>query len=887
MSQKSSSLTTVIPSKITIHLYFPTITTLFHFLHFFVSSHFLPFSLPKSVVSPVKCSSNDVSVSAPLVFLVIFAGLCFPYRRLSFRVRRVCFRVRRLSCHCAWFLSSVVSHLALPINKRIEMDRTRGSRGRVPRPSRGRGGRGGVPPVLGELEMVAPLNFDCSEYIGSQNLCVLRRRRSGYTVVEPAGTSNIPPLLAALIVEGVGRKARRPVAVASTSTPVSTAPLETPSNPVSSLLPRPDEYVIGLSSPFATCKAEKPLSKKKRATRKIKRGEVGTSNVSPLQRTAIQSPEKLDSFDSSTIHCNQFGNVKNDPICREVGDANESLDVVDVVVRDVHADVDDVDVPVDDVDVPVDDVHVFPVVDVYDVPMNDVPVPDVPVVPVVDVYDVPMNDVPVPDVPVSDGPVVPVPDVPIVPVNDVLVLPVPDVHVHDVSVVPMNDVPVADEVDVLEDVDPIVPEGDEGELPQEHEAVVPEGDSVEVPQERETVVFEGNRVEVPQEYELVVREGEVPQEPEPVVPEGDVTEVSKVREPVVPRGDESEVPQDSEPVVPEGDEYEVPVDGEPIAEAESGVPKKESVDEMIMTNVIEIAFSFAIDLSDYQMTSSPSDKNSPSDDCIENSNGPISEDTLFEDMQVHLRYNASVKTPLSYHKSVPFTPKLRTTPKHLRKKMSDYWRIDEFRVLQIRTPKTTATLVDGSPKTPEGVDKVLEYSPRFWDSVIRHYSQIETNIGNEEHHEVEIEESEYEKSGIDVGEINEDRVNETLMFEEIDGPGCKKKFTATTIVAAMVRTLSTLHRRKFTAKGLFKKRFAPNIHIPDWNDFFREIRLMVDNDMLNKIAYVPLFTKSHWHYLVINEPECVITHLTQKGSRKIIRKRHVAWGTTRSWTSSN
>ncbi|KMZ63770.1 hypothetical protein ZOSMA_39G00400 [Zostera marina] len=119
-----------------------------------------------------------------------------------------------------------------------------------------------------------------------------------------------------------------------------------------------------------------------------------------------------------------------------------------------------------------------------------------------------------------------------------------------------------------------------------------------------------------------------------------------------------------------------------------------------------------------RLTFSPPDKNSSLADYIENSNGPISEDTLFEDLQVHLRCNASLKPPWSYCKSVPFTPKRRTTPKHLRKKMSDYWRLDEFGVLQIRTPKTTTAPVDGSPKTPEGVGKVLEYSPKFWDSAI-------------------------------------------------------------------------------------------------------------------------------------------------------------------------
>lgn len=51
----------------------------------------------------------------------------------------------------------------------------------VPPRAGGRGrGRGVVPPVLWEPEMVAPLSIDCSEYIGSQNRRIPRRRRSGY-----------------------------------------------------------------------------------------------------------------------------------------------------------------------------------------------------------------------------------------------------------------------------------------------------------------------------------------------------------------------------------------------------------------------------------------------------------------------------------------------------------------------------------------------------------------------------------------------------------------------------------------------------------------------------------------------------------------------------------
>ncbi|KMZ71395.1 hypothetical protein ZOSMA_181G00300 [Zostera marina] len=95
-----------------------------------------------------------------------------------------------------------------------------------------------------------------------------------------------------------------PADVVSTTTRVCTAPSEIPRSLAASLLPRQDEYVIGLSSLFVKCEPEKPL-KKKKLTMKIKVKNVG---VSP---SVIRSPEGLDSFDSTQIHCNQLGNVKN------------------------------------------------------------------------------------------------------------------------------------------------------------------------------------------------------------------------------------------------------------------------------------------------------------------------------------------------------------------------------------------------------------------------------------------------------------------------------------------------------------------------------------------------------------------------------------------------
>lgn len=77
-------------------------------------------------------------------------------------------------------------------------------------------------------------------------------------------------MLAALILERV-RPSARPVAEASTST----GSIETPDTRVSSLLTRPDVYVVGLSSPFTMSESHKLLSKKKKPTRKIKRSEGG------------------------------------------------------------------------------------------------------------------------------------------------------------------------------------------------------------------------------------------------------------------------------------------------------------------------------------------------------------------------------------------------------------------------------------------------------------------------------------------------------------------------------------------------------------------------------------------------------------------------------------
>lgn len=170
------------------------------------------------------------------------------------------------------------------------------------------------------------------------------------------------------------------------------------------------------------------------------------------------------------------------------------------------------------------------------------------------------------------------------------------------------------------------------------------------------------------------------------------------------------------------------------------------------------------------------------DDFSNNSNDAVDEERLFEDLEKHLTYEASQLPPWPYRKSC-WTPRRRRTPKHLRKKLSDYFRFNENGTIQYicpkitdsypvdRSPKTLEAPIDRSPKTPEAVVKDLEYSPRFWDSVIRHCSQIENHISNDDHYEVELDDSDSENSEMDMGQSNEDRVIETLTFETIDVTG--------------------------------------------------------------------------------------------------------------------
>lgn len=40
--------------------------------------------------------------------------------------------------------------------------------------------------------------------------------------------------------------------------------------------------------------------------------------------------------------------------------------------------------------------------------------------------------------------------------------------------------------------------------------------------------------------------------------------------------------------------------------------------------------------------------------------------------------------------------------------------------------------------------------------------------------------------------------------------------------------------------------------------FFDEIRGIVDNQMLQKVVYVPLFSKTHWYFLKMNDSKYVV-----------------------------
>ncbi|KMZ68170.1 hypothetical protein ZOSMA_248G00090 [Zostera marina] len=489
----------------------------------------------------------------------------------------------------------------------------------------------------------------------------LEFRKSGYPLPELVGPTDIPHLLASLIVERVGRRNRRlvdeaspstPVDVASKATQVSTAPIEIPRSPAASLLPRQDEYVIGLSSPFAKCEAEKPLKKKKKPTVKIK-----VKNVS-VSRSVIRSPEGLDSSDSSKIHCNQLGNVKN----YEGG--------VEVVVPE------------------------------------------------------------------------------------------------EVEVI----VPGEDEVLVPEEDEEVVPEEDEENVREEGNFVgaevcnsdVPVDRRSEVPKEGGMSVRVGSRPDVP-ESEVAVHIGgksEVCKECKVVVPEAAIPEVPEEAE-----ADEEEVPEEPDSNVPEADEEEVP------EEPDSNVPKadEEEVPEKGKTNVLD----------DEEGECEGETGGVPDTECVD---------------------------------------------------------ADAIEALVMKSKKRCVS--------KEEVDDLC----CLWcKKRIYYYASRCCNGQNI----IDIAQKKvYNKRVIDLyAMILMDKVSEK-------GPkilGCR----------------------------LFKKRFGPpNIHVPNWNDFFKEIRVMIDNDMLKRIVYVPLFTRNHWHYLVVNEPECVITHFDSKAKLKNNKKearRVVQW----------
>lgn len=108
----------------------------------------------------------------------------------------------------------------------------------------------------------------------------------------------------------------------------------------------------------------------------------------------------------------------------------------------------------------------------------------------------------------------------------------------------------------------------------------------------------------------------------------------------------------------------------------------------------------------------------------------------------------------------------------MQKKLSDFFKFDENGEIQYIGPKITDPYPkDRSPKTPEPVVKDLKYSPRFCDSAIRQCSQIENCLNNEDHFEVELDDSDSGNSEMDVGPSNEGRVIEILTFEAINVAG--------------------------------------------------------------------------------------------------------------------
>ncbi|KMZ64352.1 hypothetical protein ZOSMA_374G00180 [Zostera marina] len=171
------------------------------------------------------------------------------------------------------------------------MDPVRGGRkGRGGRQNSGRGGghgRGSLPLTSFPPELVVPLRFDCLEYIGSPNRRVPRRRRSGYPV---DSRPEIPAVLEALVPQSVAHVLSsifepvvlESVAEASTSNAPHAVSENLPEIEISSLRSRPDEYVVGLASPFAKSETDKPVLKKKKVTRKTKKREVSGKHQSPL-----------------------------------------------------------------------------------------------------------------------------------------------------------------------------------------------------------------------------------------------------------------------------------------------------------------------------------------------------------------------------------------------------------------------------------------------------------------------------------------------------------------------------------------------------------------------------------------------------------------------------
>ncbi|KMZ64838.1 hypothetical protein ZOSMA_34G01180 [Zostera marina] len=138
-----------------------------------------------------------------------------------------------------------------------------------------------------------------------------------------AKSPTIPPALAAFIPQRVPVPLQVDEGSASCQAPLP-APHLVQGPQMSGVRPRPNEYLFGLSSQFAEPDVEKPVLKKKQASRKMKKFEV--SHTSPSPATV-----KSDSFNPSTIQCNQLGNVRKEKFDVENESALRDVNLNEIV----------------------------------------------------------------------------------------------------------------------------------------------------------------------------------------------------------------------------------------------------------------------------------------------------------------------------------------------------------------------------------------------------------------------------------------------------------------------------------------------------------------------------------------------------------------------------